>query len=420
MTGRAISFSLWVLVLSPALFAGDWPGWRGPRGDGSSDETGIPTRWSKTDNVAWKVAIPGKGHSSPVIWGNRIFVTTCLEKDGQRQLLCIDRRDGKVLWTRTVVTTELERKHKLNSFASSTPATDGTYVYVTFYDRPKFLIYCYNFEGRLVWTRSPGEFHSVHGFCSPPILYKDLVILNGDQDPKPGDKAKTNSEAYIVALDKKTGEERWRANRPNLTRSYCPPVLIDVNGKKQLVMTGSLCVASYDPDTGKQIWIVQGPTEQFVASIVYANDVVFLTYGFPKLGVMGIKPDGHGDVTKSHVIYNIEKGGGYVPSPIAHGEHFYVVTDNGIAACYDCKSGKNPWRERLGKHHTASPVSAGGHLYFADDDGITWVLKAGDKFDVVAKNALEEECYASPAIAQGQMFIRTLNHLYCIGTTTRR
>jgi len=409
MTTRLLYPTFLLLALPLGAQAGDWPGWRGPRGDGTSDEVNVPVRWSQTENVAWKTAIPGKGHSSPVIWGDRIFLTSCDEKDGRRLLLCLDRRDGKILWEKTVLTCPLERKHKLNSFASSTPATDGKRVYVTFLEDPRFQVYCYDFDGKLIWNKSPGEFHSRHGFCSPPILYKDLVILNGDQDAPQG------TESYLVALDKNTGAQRWRTDRPNHTRSYCPPLLIEAAGKKQLVFSGSMCVASYDPDTGKLIWIVDGPTEQFVASLVYAHDLLFLTYGFPKLGVMAIKPDGTGNVTKTHVVYNIERGGGYVPSPIAHGDYFFVVKDEGFAYCYEAKTGKRQWMERLGKHHSASPVSAGGHLYFLDDEGIMWVLKPGPTFEVVAKNALGEECYASPAIARGQMFIRTANHLYCIG-----
>lgn len=445
MTRRAILLTLSLFLLPLTVRAGDWPGWRGPRGDGISDETQVPLRWSKSENIAWKTEIPGKGHSSPIIWGDRVFLTTCIEKvmptlsatvvtstgpsmafaplvaapavypgrpsdsNGDRALLCLDRKDGKILWEQTVLSCKLEGKHKLNSFASSTPATDGKYVYVTFLEAPKYQAYCFDFDGKLIWKKSPGEFRSVHGFCSPPILYKDMVILNADQDALKG------TESYLVALDKNTGEEKWRAERPNHTRSYCPPLLIDAAGKKQLVFSGSKCVASYDPDTGKQIWIVQGPTEQFVASLVYAHDLLFLTYGFPKLGVMAIKPDGTGDVTDTHVVYNIDRGGGYVPSPIANGDYFFVVKDEGFGYCYEATTGKRQWMERMGKHHSASPISAGGHLYFLDDEGIMWVLKPGAKFEVVAKNELGEECYASPAVSRGQIFIRTLNHLYCIG-----
>jgi outer membrane protein assembly factor BamB len=406
-----------LLILAAPLPAAEWPAWRGPRGDGTSDETGVPVRWSKTENIHWKVPIPGKGHSSPIVWGDRVFVTTCLEKECKRELLCLDRRDGKILWERVVLTAPLEKKHSLNSYASSTPATDGQYVWVSFLAYPEMQVACYDFDGHRIWQQSPGKFFSVHGFCSPPILYKDLVILNGDQD----------AVAYLIALDKNTGAERWRTDRPNRTRSYCPPILIDVAGKKQLVLSGSKCVASYDPDTGKQIWIIDGPTEQYVASLVFTDNVLFLTTGFPEYHLMGINPDGQGNVTKTHVLWHEggrqgARGAAYVPSPIAYGPYFFLVSDrptnvdNGMASCLEARTGHRLWMERLGRHHSASPVSAGDYLYFLDDDGQTFVLKAGPKFEVVSRNQLEEPCRASPAIAHGQIFIRALNHLYCIGT----
>lgn len=421
MKHRATCVGLLVLALTTTVSAEEWPGWRGPRGDGTSEETNIPIRWSKTENVAWKVPIAGKGHSSPVIWGDRLFLTTCLEKEGKRSLLCLDRRDGKLLWEREVMTARLEPKHRENSFASSTPVTDGKYIWVTFLQTPYMHVACYDLDGKLIWSGSPGRFFSPHGYCSSPVLYKDMIIYNADQDPPTMRNnptgVKSPAEAYLVALDKATGAERWRTDRPNKTRSYTPPILIEAAGKKQLVLSGSLCVASYNPDNGKLIWIIDGPTEQYVASLVYKNDVLFLTYGFPKLGVMGIRPDGEGNVTKSHVLYDDPKGGGYVPSPIAHGQYFYNVNDKGLATCREAKTGKLMWDERLGTHHHASAVSAGGYLYFLDDNGIMYVLKAGPTFELVSKNTLEEETYASPAISRGQMFIRTASQLYCIGAT---
>jgi outer membrane protein assembly factor BamB len=388
-------------------FAEEWPGWRGPRGDGTSQETGIPTRWSRTENIAWSVAVPGKGHSSPVIWGDRIFLTTCLEKAEQRVLLCLDRRDGKTLWQKVVLTAKLERKHKLNSYASSTPATDGKHVWVSFLDAPKIVVVCYDVEGQEVWRTTPGTFASVHGFCSPPILYKDTVILNADQD----------GDGYLVALDKLTGQQVWRTPRPNKTRSYCPPLLVEAAGKKQLVLSGSKCVASYDPDSGKQIWIIDGPTEQFVASLVYDDGLFFLTAGFPEHHFMAIRPDGTGNVTGTHIVWRDRKGASYVPSPIAHDGYFFLVSDDGVVNCLEAATGKRMWQggERLGRRHSASPVSAGGYLYFTDDDGVTYVLKAGPKFELVSRNELGEECSSSPAVAHGQLYIRTLGHLWCIG-----
>jgi outer membrane protein assembly factor BamB len=407
----ALSALIPCLLLLPALGrAEEWPCWRGPRGDGTSLETGIPIHWSKTENIHWQAVIPGKGHSSPIIWGDRIFLTTCLESDGQRLLLCLGRKDGKLLWQRQVLTAPLEGKHALNSYASATPATDGQHVWVAFLQEPYMQIACYDFDGNRIWMKSPGEFHSRHGFCSSPVLYKDLVILNGDQD----------APAWIVALDKNTGAERWRTDRPNRTRSYCVPILIDAAAKKQLVLSGSKCVASYDPDTGKQIWIIDGPTEQFVSSLVFGRGVLFLTAGFPTYHLMGIRPDGAGNVTDSHVLWHHRLArGDYVPSPIAHGKYFFQVDDDIFASCLEALTGKQMWKKRLGRHHSASPVSAGDYLFFVDDDGSTAVLKAGPTFELVSKNALGEECYASPAIAHGQIFIRTLHNLYCIGNSER-
>jgi outer membrane protein assembly factor BamB len=400
--------TLAALVIGSAVWAGEWPSWRGPRGDGISDETGLPLRWSRGENVAWKTAIPGKGHSSPVVWGDRVFLTSCSEPQEQRLLLCLDRRDGRILWERVVLTAPLEKLHALNSRASSTPATDGRHVWVPFLAGDDVQVVCYDFEGRRVWCRSPGQLFSRHGFCSSPALYKDLVIINCDQD----------GDGYLVALDKATGAERWRTARPNNTRSYCPPLVFDAAGRKQLVLSGSKCVAGYDPDTGKQLWLIDGPTEQFVASLIQHDGLFYLTAGFPTYHLMAIRPDGNGDVTATHVQWHDrtnERGAAYVPSPIAYGPHVYVVSDGGWASCLDARTGKRLWQQRLGRHHSASPVSAGGYLYFLDDEGQTWVLRPGDKLDVVSRNRLEEECRASPAVAHGHFFIRTLEHLYCIG-----
>ncbi len=392
-------------LLPPVSLSADWPGWRGVKGDGTTPETSFPTKWSATEGVRWKTAIPGAGHSSPVVSRGKVFVTTCVEAEKKRVLLCLDRSDGRVLWERVVLVAPLEKKHKLNSYASSTPAADGERVFVTFLDQPRMRVYCYDFAGNKVWEKSPGEFHSVHGFCSSPVLYKDLVIVNGDQDAK----------AFIVALDKKTGEERWRIDRPNRLRSYCPPVVGEVAGEPQMVLTGSKCVASYDPDTGKQLWIVNGPTEQFVSSVVFHGGLVFLTAGFPERWVMAIDPTGRGNVTKTHVRWSRKNEGGYVPSPVAADGLAFVVTDEGVGSCWDVRTGKLKWKERLGGHHSGSGVVAGGRVYFTDDDGVTFVLAASPEFEVVARNPIGEHCYSSPAFSDGEIFLRGERHLFCIG-----
>jgi outer membrane protein assembly factor BamB len=407
-------------LLVCAASAEEWPAWRGPRGDGTSLETGIPLTWNTTKNVRWKTALPGVGHSSPVVWGERIFVTTCAlkgkgrDRSGDRILLCLDRRSGKVLWRRVVLTARLERKHALNSYASATPATDGTHVWVSFLDYPNMQVACYDLAGNKVWQVSPGKLLSVHGFCTSPVLYKDTVILNGDQD----------AEGYLVALDKQTGAQRWRTERPNHTRSYCTPILINSPGRPgvtQLVLAGSKCVTGYDADSGRLLWLLDGPTEQYVASLVYHAGVLFLTTGFPQRHLMGIDPDGSGNITGTrYVLWHIphkvnrDRGASYVPSPVAAGGYFFVVSDPGWLSCLEAKSGKRLWMRKLGSRHSASPILVGNHLLLPDDDGITWVVKASPKFAVVHKNPLGEPCFASPALSGGQLFLRSEGHLWCI------
>jgi outer membrane protein assembly factor BamB len=406
-----------VLLLTTTLAAEEWPSWRGPRGDGTSLETNVPVRWSETENLVWKVPIPGIGHSSPIVWGDRIFVTSCVEKTLDRLLLCFDRRDGRLLWKKVVLNSTKESKHKLNSYASSTPATDGERVYVVFLQNPLVEIVCYDTGGKELWRKSPGKFLSPHGFCSSPLLYKDLIIVNCDQDARLWKN--TTDRSYIVALDKRTGEEKWRIDRPHKIRSYCAPLIVEAAGKMQMVLSGTKCVTSYDPDSGQLLWIIDGPTEQYVASLVYGQGLFFLTAGFPEFHNMAIRPDGTGNVTKTHIQWHEKKTSpqkaSYVPSPVAHDKYFFLVSDLGVAHCFDARTGKRLWMQGLGRHHSASPVSVGDLLYFPDDDGNTWVVKAGPKFDLVSKNSVDDEVYASLAISRGQIILRGLHNLYCIG-----
>ena len=389
--------------------ATDWPMWRGPHGNGQSDETAVPTHFSATENIAWQVSIPGTGHSSPVVSGERIFLTTALEAENRRVLVCLNRADGRILWQQDVIKVPLEHKNKLNSYASATPAADGRHVFVSFFGQPEIVIVCFDLEGNEIWRKVPGTFSSVHGFCSSPVLYKDTVILNCDQDAAP------SAQAFIVALDREDGREKWRIDRPNRTRSYVTPMIAELAGKTQMLLSGSKCVTSYDPDTGKLFWIVDGPTEQMVASLVTTDGVVFVTGGFPQHHLLGIDPSGSGDVTHSHVLWHDYRPVSYVPSPIAHGHWFYVVSDDGQCGCFEAKTGQLMWKQRLGLHHSASAVSAGDDLYFTSDAGETFVVKGTDKYELVSKNDLGEDVRASPAISRGQIFIRSVGHLFCIG-----
>ena len=412
--------------IATPVFAENWPCWRGPRLDGSSAETNLPLTWSEKENVAWRTPIPGVGFSSPIVHGDRVFVTTCLLKEEKRVLFCIDRRDGQPIWQREVLRSPLEPIHGRNSRASATPATDGKYVFTSFLRlRPKIdddgpptkprekspiapslvpemVITCWDYEGNKVWEKVPGRFYSRHGYCSSPILYKDLVIINGDQD----------ALAYIVALDKKTGSEAWRIDRSHRMRSYCVPLIVNAGGRTQMVLTGNEGVASYNPDSGEPIWAFDGPTEQYVASPVWGDGLFFMTAGFPDYHDWTVTPEGK---TLWHEKKTTAKKASYVPSPIAVPGHFWMISDEGWLSSFEAQTGKRTFFEQLGRMFSASPVLADGHVYLADEDGVTHVLKAGGTFDVESRNRLPEKICASPAVSQGQIFLRTAGHLYCIG-----
>lgn len=416
-----------LIVFAAVASAENWPYWRGPRGDGSSAEEHVPTKWDGNTgrNILWKVALPGRGHSSPIVWDDRIFVTSCVEGDGEpaRQLLCLNRETGETLWQRTVITAPLETKHGLNSYASGTPATDGKHVFVTFLEvggetidarnvgraRPvtpgEMVVAAYDFDGARQWIARPGGFVSVHGFCSSPVLFEDLVIVNGDHD----------GDSYIAALKKSTGETVWKIPREHKTRSYVTPIIRQIDGRTQMILSGSKCVASYDPRTGERYWVIDGPTEQFVASLVYNGKLLFMTSGFPEHHILAIDPTGRGNVTETHVRWRTTKATAYVPSPIAMGDYFLNVSDNGVGTCFDAATGEPYWIQRLGPHYSASAVSAGGLAYFLADKGAMTVIRPGEKLDVVAVNELGEHCHASPAISRGRIYIRSEEHLFCIG-----
>lgn len=406
-------------IASVAAETENWPSWRGPRGDGSSLEANIPTEWdgASGQNIAWKVPLPGTGHSSPIIWQDRVFVVSCLSDTQERVLLSLDRKTGIIRWQTTVLTAPLENKHNLNSHASGTPATDGKLVYVTFLEIDgtmdvggrrtpgEMVVAAYDFDGHEKWKVKPGRFASVHGYCSCPVIFEDKLIVNGDHD----------GDGYIVALDKETGKEIWKIRRPNNTRSYVTPIIRDIAGRTQMILTGSKCTASYDPRTGAELWYMDGPTEQFVASPVCDGKFVYITAGFPDWHILAIDPNRSGHVGEEAIQWRTTKGCSYVPSPVLCGEYFLVVSDIGIGSCYHATSGKLQWMERLGRHFSASLVTAGGLVYFLDDDGNMKVVRPGENLEVVATNKLGEYCYASPAISQGQLFIRGDKSLFCIG-----
>lgn len=424
-----LSFAtLFCLMLSLSAQAENWPCWRGPRGDGSSIDQHVPLKWNGEtgENVVWKVALPGKGHASPIIWENRIFVVSCDEEARERRLICLDGANGKPLWSKVVLKSLLETKHNLNSYASSTPATDGELVYVAFLEvdgktiparnvgtpRPVTVgvinVAAYDFEGNRKWLVKPGEFVSVHGFCSSPVIHGDLLIVNGDHDGK----------SYIAGLDRNTGKTVWKVPRKYETRSYVTPLIRDVAGKTQMFVPGSRRLACLNPADGSEYWHVDSPDlpEQYVASPCFDGNNFFMAAGFPTHHVMAVRPNGEGDVTDSHVLWHSKDVSCYVPSPVLAGNALFVADDRGTASAFDTKSGEKIWKERMGRHYSASLIAARGHVFFVADDGITKLVKAGSKPEVVAENPLGEFTFASPAIANGRLFIRGEQHLFCIGS----
>lgn len=422
---RSVRCSIVVLLLLNALLRGEnWPGWRGPRGDGSSSDQNLPQTWDGPTgkNIQWKKSLPGEGHSSPVIWNNRVFITACVPETQERILLCLDRETGNTIWKRSVLTARLESKHALNSYASSTPATDGELVYVTFLEvgteqvvAPNvgsvrmiypgtMVVAAYDFTGRRIWLARPGPFLSAHGFCTNPVLYNNSVIINGDHD----------GDSYIVALHKHTGKEIWKTERRHRTRSYGTPLIRRVGNRDQLVLAGSKCVASFDPASGERTWNVEGPTEQFVASVVYGANLFFAVGGYPTHHVMAISPTGLGDVTNSHVQWHKTNVRCYVPSPVVVGEFLVVADDRGTASCFDTNTGKRLWQTRMGKHYSASLLDVSGLVYFVADDGVAKIVKPAATPMVLATNELAENVYSSPAVSDGQLYIRSDQHLFCI------
>jgi hypothetical protein len=402
------------------VHAEDWPQWRGPRGDGTSTDAAPPTKWSTGENVKWKVSIPGRGHGSVSVAGGKVFLNTCVEKENRRVLICLARADGRTLWQRDVLVAPLEKKHPLNSYASSTPLVADGRVFVTFLDvgvtnpgqavRPntktngQVLVAAYDVaDGREVWRKHVGKFSSIHGWSCSPVAYRDNLIVNCDHD----------GEGYVVCLNRATGDEVWRIARPNNTRSYCNPTIFDVGGAKHMVLSGSKCTASYDPDTGEQRWLMDGPTEQFAASMVFGDGLFYITAGFPTYHTLGITPDGK---TAWHNKGNSMAA--YVPSPVYSDGKLFLVTDEGRPSrgvCFEAKTGRLLWSQPLGQHHRPSALLAGGNVYWLSDEGACYVVRAGDRFELVAQNDLNEPCNAAPAISDGQIFIRSDRHLWCIG-----
>jgi len=386
--------------------AESWPGWRGPRGDGTCIEQDVPANWDPA-GALWKTEIPGQGHASPIVWGDRVCTVTGLPATQERVLLCLDRTSGKILWQESVVQGPLEKINKENSYASATPVTDGERVFVAFRVGDDIIVAAHDLaSGKRLWLVRPGTHTGEWGFSNEPVLFKDKVILDGD----------SKGDSFLVALSRDDGRTLWHVKRTHQGISYSAPLIREMAGRTQLIQCGDRCVASFDPDTGRQLWTVDGPSEEFVATPTYSEKagLVFVSSSWPRQILLAIRPDGSGDVTETHVVWRDNKGAPYVPSLIVAGDFLLSVNNAGVAFCYEAATGKVLWQEKLGRHH-ASPVLVGGLVFFINDNGEVNAIKPGRQFERVARYELGESCYASPAISDGQVFLRGFKHLFCIG-----
>jgi outer membrane protein assembly factor BamB len=417
----------------------NWPQWRGKGGLGVADGGAYPVRWSPTENLAWKTELPGRGHSSPSVWGDRVFLTTSIEGElapGNKapvhlgfdlkpgylhpdsvgsdhrytlKVLALDSRTGKLVWERTAYEGVMyDDRHRKNTYASPTVATDGKLVYAFFESAGLF---CYDYDGKLVFQVSLGGLAKAGlGPGTSPVLHGGLIILQCDQEMGEG--------SFIVALDRFTGKEAWRTARTN-RRSWATPILVEAGGRVELVAMGAESVVAYDPATGKELWRANGTQSHPIPSPVAGHGMVFATAGSQAKRALAIRLGGSGDLTNSpSVVWRYEKGTAYVPSPIVVGAHLYLMTDKGIVTCLDAKTGELRYeggRVPVPATFTASPVAYGDRLLLTSEDGDTFAIKAGPVFELLGQSSVGEPVYASPALAGGRIFIRGERHLFAIG-----
>ena len=389
---------------------GSWPQFRGPDGQGHSTERGVPLEWSETRNIAWKTPIPGLGWSSPVVANGKVWITTAIEQRGiSLRVLAFDAATGKQLVNVEVNKIPYDRReiNPKNSWASPTPVIDGDRVYVHFGADGTAAL---SSTGEIIW-KNRFDYQSQHGAGGSPIVYGDLLIFSCDG----------SDVAYVIALDKNTGKQRWKTNRGfPADQAYTTPLIIRVGGKDQLISVGAFRARAYDPLTGKEIWRVRYD-EGFsnVPRPVYAHGLVFITTGFQQPELLAVRPDGTGDVTKTHIAWSLTRGAPLTPSPLVVGDELYVVNDAGIATCIDARSGAIVWQQRLGGTYSASPVFADGRIYFLAEQGVTTVIVPGRDFRRLATNTLDGGLLASMAISGGSLFLRTDSHLYRVTETLR-
>lgn len=420
---RRTVFSASILfTLATVAAAAPWPGWRGAEGIGVTPETELPLTWSSTENVKWKVALPEPGNSTPVVWGDRVFVTQAI--GDERLVLCFSRNDGKELWRAGAKNVAKEPTHNTNPYCSASPATDGERVYAWFGSAG---LYCFSMDGEEVWKRDLGDHRHEWGYSASPVLHGDLCYLNFG----PGETT------FLLAVNKKTGEDVWRQNldkvevtlprndgfgsKNGVVGSWCIPLIIDTGEREELIMAWPQRVCSYDPETGKQLWFCDGLNPLVYSTPLFADGIVIAMGGYGG-STVAVRPGGSGDVTATHRLWHTPRDSGHLGSGVIKDGHIYIMNMNGIVECVELKTGKSLWKERP-KNTTprsqswSSMVLAGDRIYVPNQGSDTFVLKASPTYELLATNALDDGLTnGSLAVSDGQFFLRTHAHLWCIGS----
>jgi outer membrane protein assembly factor BamB len=382
-----------------------WPRWRGPSGQGLVEGSGYPDEWSETRNVLFRAEVPGRGNSSPIVFRDRIFLTTARESGRRLSLLGYRRTDGELLWETSIDSEIVEHAHEKNGHASATPSTDGKRIFASFGSQG---LVAFDLDGKILWHRKLGALGNYHGSAGSPVLYRGSVILYQDQE----------SGSFVAAFDQATGDTLWRTER-QATVGWGTPVVIRAGTRDELVVSSQHAVQAYDPGSGRLLWTVQGNKFEVIPTPVVGHDLVFCSSG--RSGpTLAIRPGGAGDVSSTHVVWSSPKGSPFVPSPIVVGEQLYLVNDmQSVLTAYEAKTGKVLFQGRLGtekrESFSASPVAVDGKVFFTNDDGETFVLESGPDFKLLRVNRLGQRTLASPALVDGRWYFRTETELLAIG-----